>query len=84
MYYWGFLGGSVVKNPPAKQETRVQSWAWEVPLEKELATHSSVLVWKSHGQRGLVGYRIRGRKESDMTEQLNHHCVYYFTDIKNI
>ena len=84
MYYWGFPGGSVVRNPPAKQETWVQSWGWEVPLEKELATHSSVLVWKSHGQRSLVGYSIRSRKESDMTEQLNHHCVYYFTDIKNI
>ena len=56
----------------------------EVPLEKELATHSSVLVWKSHGQRSLVGYSIRSRKESDITEQLSHHCVYYFTDIKNI
>ena len=41
----GFPGGSVVKNPPAKQETQVQSLGWEDPLEKEMATHSSILAW---------------------------------------
>ena len=41
----GFLGGSVVKNPPAKQETQVQSLGQEDPLEKEMATHSSILAW---------------------------------------
>ena len=34
------LGGSVVKNLPAKQETQVPSLGWEDPLEKEMATHS--------------------------------------------
>ena len=38
----GFSGGSVVKN----QETQVQSLAWEDPLEKETATHSSILFWE--------------------------------------
>ena len=38
------------------------------PLEKEVATHSSILPGEPHGQRGLVGYRPWGRKESDMTE----------------
>ena len=38
-----FPGGSVVKNPPAIQETQVQSLGWEDPLEKEMATHSSIL-----------------------------------------
>ena len=42
----GFLGGSVVKNPPAKQETQVQSLDQEDPLEKEMATHSSILAWR--------------------------------------
>ena len=41
-----FPGGSMVKNLPAKQETWVLSLCWEVLLEKEMATHSSVLVWK--------------------------------------
>ena len=42
----GFPGGSVVKNPPAVQETWVQSLGREDPLEKEMATHSSTLAWK--------------------------------------
>ena len=41
-----FLGGSVVKNLPAKQETRVQSLGREDPLQKGMATHSSILVWE--------------------------------------
>ena len=35
-----------VKNLPAMRETRVGSLAWEVPLEKEMATHSSILAWR--------------------------------------
>ena len=35
-----------VKNLPAVQETRVRSLGWEDPLEKEMATHSSILAWK--------------------------------------
>ena len=42
----GFPGGSVVKNPPAKQETQVQSLGGEYALEEEMATHSSVLAWE--------------------------------------
>ena len=38
-----------VKNLPATQETRVQSLGWEDPLEKEMATHSSVLAWSIPG-----------------------------------
>jgi hypothetical protein len=35
-----------VKNSPAMQETLVRSLGWEDPLEKEMATHSSILAWK--------------------------------------
>ena len=42
----GFPGGSVVKNPSAKQEMWVQSLGWEDPLEKEMATHSTILAWE--------------------------------------
>ena len=45
-----FPGGSVVKNPPAKQETWVWSVGREDPLEREMATHSSVVAWEIHGQ----------------------------------
>ena len=40
----GFPGGTVVKNPPAKQEMGVRSLGWEDPLEKEMAIHSSILA----------------------------------------
>ena len=43
---WGFSGGSVVKNPPAMQETWVPSLGREDYLEKEVTTHSSILAWE--------------------------------------
>ena len=42
----GFSGGLVEKNPPAMKETQVQTLAGEDPLEKKMATHSSILAWK--------------------------------------
>ena len=36
----------MVKNPPAMQETQVQSLGWEDPLEKGMGTHSSILAWR--------------------------------------
>ena len=42
----GFPGGSAVKNAPAVQETWVRSLSREDALEKELATHSSILAWE--------------------------------------
>ena len=42
----GFSGDSLVKNPPAMQETQVQSLGWEDALEKILATQSSILARK--------------------------------------
>ena len=41
-----FPGGSVIKNLPAKQGTRVQSLGWEDPLKKGMASHSSILAWR--------------------------------------
>ena len=47
----------VEKNLPAnaRDETWVHSLGWEEPMEKIMETHSSILAWKSHGQRSLVG-----------------------------
>ena len=42
----GFTGGSVVKDPPTIQETQVQSLGGGDLLEKEMATHSSILAWE--------------------------------------
>ena len=36
----------VVKHPPTVEERQVQSLGWKDPLEKEMATHSSILAWK--------------------------------------
>ena len=60
----------MVKNLPAKQETQVPFLGGEDPLEKGMATHSSILAGESHGQRSWAGYSPWGRKESDMTECL--------------
>ena len=68
--HMGFPGGSVVKNPPAMQETWSGSLSQKDSLEKEMTTHSSILPGKSHGQRSLVGYSPWGRKELDTTEWL--------------
>ena len=65
------LGGSVVKKPPAKQETRVQSLGREDPLEKEMATHSSVLAWRIPWTEELGALQSMGSKKLDTTEQLN-------------
>ena len=48
----GFPGGSVVKNPPAKQVTQVQFLAREYSLEEEMATLSSILAWKNPMDKG--------------------------------
>ena len=52
----------MVRNLPVKQEMQVQSLGWEDTLEKEMATYSSLLAEKSHGQRGLAGCSPWGHK----------------------
>ena len=59
----------MVKSLPAMQETGVQSLGREDPLEKGLATHSSILPRKFCGQRSLVGYSLWGHKVSDTSER---------------
>ena len=50
IYLFDYTGASLVaqlvKHLPAMQETRVQSLGWEDPLEKEMATHYSILAWR--------------------------------------
>ena len=61
----------MVKSLPAMQETQVQSLGWEDPLEKEVATYSSILEWRIlwTEEPGRL-YSSRGHRESDTTEQL--------------
>ena len=53
------LVAELVKNPAATQETSVRSLGQEDPLEKGMATHSSLLAWRIHGQRSL-GATVHG------------------------
>ena len=57
---------------------RVQFLGQEDPLEEEMATHSSILAWKVHGQRSLVAYSPQNQKESDTTGQLSMHEVLLY------
>ena len=58
----------MVKNPPAKQVTRVQSLGGDNSLKKEVATHSSVLAWEIPWTEGPGASEVRGAgKESDTT-----------------
>ena len=64
MILTGFPGGSVVKIPPAMQmqEMRVQCLGQEDPLQKEMATHSSILVWEipwTEDPGGLQSVRLQ-------------------------
>ena len=62
---WASLVAQSVKNMPAVQETRVRSLGWEDSLEKEMATHSSILAWKmswtqeSGGLQSMGSQRVR-------------------------
>ena len=49
-----------VKNLPAMQETHVQFLVWEDPLEKKMATHSSILAWKIPMDRGACWATVHG------------------------
>ena len=56
-----------VKNLPAVQETQVQFLGQEDPLEKEMATHSSILAWRIPWTEEPGGLQSMGLQESDRT-----------------
>ena len=67
---WGltiYLVAQMVKSLPAMRETWVRSLSWEDTLEKEMATHSSILAWKISWTEESGGMQSMGRKESDTT-----------------
>ena len=67
----------LVKNPPAVQETWVQSLSWEDPLEKGTATHSSILAWKIPVDRGAwEGSSPWGRRDLDTSERLSTQHIH--------
>ena len=71
------------------QDTWALSLGWEYTLEEEMATHSSILAWKTSWTEEPRGYSPMGRKEPDMTLQLHTYicnalpylyllCLLYF------
>ena len=70
----------LVKNLPAVQETWVRSLGWEDPLEKEMATHSSILAWKIPWTEEPGGLQSMGPEELDKTEQLHFHFPCFQSD----
>ena len=66
----------LVKRLPARQETWVQYLGMEDPLEKEMATHSSILAWITPYIEKPGGLHKWGHKESDTTEWLSLHLYF--------
>ena len=58
------LVAQLVKNPPAMLETWVRSLGWEDPLEEGMATHSSILAWRTPMDRGAWWATVHGVTES--------------------
>ena len=82
MYFaWASLVAQRVKRLPAMWETWVLSLGEEDPLEKEMATHSSILVWRIPWTEELGGLQSAGCKESDTTERLHLH-LHKYSNIK--
>ena len=69
------VGGSMVKNFPAMQETPVRSLGWEDPLEKKMATHFSILTWENPWTEEPGGLQSTGsqRARQDLEAKQHHH-----------
>ena len=67
----------LVKNLPTVQETQIQSLGWEDPLEKGMATGSSILTWRIPWTEEPGRLQFMGSKELDMTEQLTQDKISF-------
>ena len=67
LYRQIFPGGSDDKNLPAMRETQVQFLGQEVPLGKEMATHSSILAWRVPWTEAPGGLQSMVLQKQDMT-----------------
>ena len=65
---WASLVARTVKNPPAVWETWVPALGWEDPLQRGMATHSSILAWRIPRTEEAGGLQSMGHKQLDMTE----------------
>ena len=65
-----------VKNPPAMQEMQVRFLGQEDPLEDSMATHASILAWRTPWTEEPGGPQSMGLKELEMTETTEHSCTH--------
>ena len=73
-----------VKNLPAMQETQVQSLGREDPLEKRMATHSSIPVWRIPWTEEPDGLQFMGSQRVDTTEELTLlHFLFHLLSYSN-
>ena len=70
-----------LKRLPAMWETWVRSLGREDPLEKEMATHSSILAWRIPWMEELGGLQSASHKESDTTERLHFHFPIFSSSL---
>ena len=70
---WASLVAQLVNNLPTRQETWVRFLDWENRLEKEMATHSSMLAWGIPWTEEPGRLQSVGSQESETTLRLNHH-----------
>ena len=78
-----FRDSSVVKNPPTVQEMWVQSLGQEDPVEKEMATHSSILAWEitwteDPGGLHFLGLQRVGHDRAHTDETVIKAAAYWF------
>ena len=66
------------------QETQIQSLGREDPLEKRMAIHSSIPVWRIPWTEEPAGLQFMGRKESDMTERLTLSLSPQFGSVQSL
>ena len=72
----------MVNSLPAKQETRIQSLGQEYSLEKEMATHSSILAWRIPWMEELGRLQSMGLQRVDTIERLHFHFTFFQWDEK--
>ena len=78
---WAFLGGSVGKESVSKAADPSLIPRLGRSLEKEMATHSSILAWRIPWTEEPGGLQSKGWQELDPTERLNHHQLCFYTSI---
>ena len=80
----------MVKNLPAMQSTQVQSLGWEDPLEKEMATHSSILAWEipwteePGGLQSMGSQWVRHNWVTNAFTFLMNIACYYYSEMKGM